>query len=146
MTAAVQTRRVSFGVQGQPLYDVNQLMRVNPHKYGKHVETLAGLIAGELQKQGIRTGTRSWQALRFVQVVLIVRHPANADTDNKYGYAKALLDALKYPHQKNNPCGLGVIVDDSDGEHGAPGYIKALIVKQIHGDWAFEVEITEVTP
>lgn len=134
---------VTFTIEGLPLMAMNEQKRTDRHVYAAHRRLVAQHVQTALARQGVRTGTRSWAPWDDVTVAVVLRHPGTFDVDNKGGACKALLDVLQTP-RRANPDGLGLILDDSDGEYGAPGRVKSFIVRQIAGPWAFTVEVRHV--
>ena len=138
-------RVVAFTVEPAPLMALNELMRAHHRVYQAHVRETARCFWAALADQGIRPQTPGFRPLRYVEVRFTVRTKQLLDADNKVVIAKAPLDALKLAHPKTNPHGLGVITDDSDGEHGNPGFVRRLEVQQVRGVVpALSVELREV--
>lgn len=142
--AATVLRGVTFTLTGVPLIGTNELKRAHPKVYAAHRRDLAQQVRVALNGQGIRTATPSWEPWDRVTLAVALRHPGSFDADNKHGCLKALLDVLQRPHATRNPDGLGLIVDDSDGEFGRPGCIQSSIVRQLTGTWAVTVEVRHV--
>jgi hypothetical protein len=136
-------RQLYLSVKGVKLPPTNELIRMHWTAYSKVVRALAVEIDLELKQQGIRTGTAGWAPFSAVRIDVILQHPGHYDVDGKYGCVKPILDVLKQMHDKNNPFGLGVLRDDTDGEHGAGGLIESLVVRQIKGSHRFGITLEE---
>lgn len=101
-----------------PTPSLNQTLKMHPQVKRRHRANWAWEIAGSVLGSRPR---EPWQRAR----VTIWRHSVGTlDEDNAIGGAKGLLDVLKPMHPTRNPCGLGIIADDS------PAHLE-LVVHQV---------------
>lgn len=150
-----ELRRIHLHLPRQRLMSVNEMLRTSEHKRGKARDLLCQKLAFELK----RTGQMPPRPLRFVEIDVIIATPAPYDVDSKAASLKFCLDSLTRP--KSNVAllrqsgrqrrglfiPLGVIWDDTDGEHGLPGCIRRLTVVQAPArSHSLTLTIQEVSP
>ena len=131
--------RIVIELPGLLLCGTNELIRMHPKRYASYREELCHLIARTLPRD-----RRPHKPLRAYRLRVYMRRPTALDTDNKYGAIKPVLDVLQRMHPRNNPHGLDVLYDDTDGEFGLGGACRELRVVQTLGQPRLTIDIREV--
>jgi len=101
-----------------PTPSLNQTLRMHPQVAKRQRTGWAWEITGTL------LGSRPAQPWPKAKVTIWRHSVGTLDADNAIGGAKGLVDVLKPMHPTRNPCGLGIIADDS------PAHLE-LVVHQI---------------
>lgn len=90
-----------------PTPSLNQTLKMHPQVKKRQRTGWAWEIAGTL------LGRRPAQPLARARLTIWRHSVGTLDQDNAVGGAKGLVDVLKPMHPTQNPCGLGIIADDS---------------------------------
>ena len=101
-----------------PTPSLNQTLRMHPQVKRRQRSNWAWEITGTM------LGKRPAQPLARARVTIWRHSVGTLDHDNAVGGAKGLVDVLKPMHPTRNPCGLGIIADDS------PAHLE-LVVHQV---------------
>lgn len=151
----VPLRRIDLHLTGARVMSVNDMLRSSDHKRADARDHLLGKLSYELA----RTRQRPTTPLRYVEIDITLHVVTPLDVDGKYAAVKHLLDCLTRPksnlallrQQARQRRGLfvplGVIHDDTDGEHGLPGCVRRLTIRQVPAPHpAIALTLQEVTP
>lgn len=131
-------RRIELTLTNVRLMAMNEALRTSEHKRADNRDHLLRKVGYELA----RTQQRPPAPLSYVEIDVTLYTPSPYDADGKYTAVKHLLDCLTAPksnlalvrqaaRQKRGLfIPLGVIRDDTDGEHGLGGCVRRLDVRQ----------------
>lgn len=130
--------RIELHLPGVRLMTVNEMLRAGPHARAKRRNALLDKIAHQLAA----THQRPRVPLRYVEITVTHHTDYPLDVDSKHGSLKHLLDCItrgksdraliaQAARQKSTVfVPLGLIHDDTDGEHDLGGCIRRLTVIQ----------------
>lgn len=130
--------RIELHLPGVRLMTVNEMLRAGPHARARRRDALRDKLLYQLAA----TRQQPRAPLRFVEITVTHHTDYPLDVDSKHGSLKHLLDCItrgksdralyaQSLRQKGSVfIPLGLIHDDTDGEHDLGGCIRRLTVIQ----------------